>query len=76
MTSPGLPAARCVVTLTATRAEREMQSREKIVTANGVDICADAFGDRSHPAILLTPDHGLEVATQIPGASTELVAWR
>ena len=53
-----------------------MRSREKIATANGIDICADAFGDRSHPAILLTPDHRLEVATQIPGASTEPVAWR
>ncbi|MGH2360633.1 MAG: alpha/beta fold hydrolase [bacterium] len=37
---------------------------DKIVRANGVDICAETFGDPAHPAILL-----------IHGASASMLAW-
>jgi hypothetical protein len=30
-----------------------MSTREQIVEANGVDLCAESFGDPSDPAVLL-----------------------
>ncbi|MBI1928450.1 alpha/beta hydrolase [Candidatus Poribacteria bacterium] len=39
-------------------------SNDKIVRANGVDICVETFGDPAHPAILL-----------IHGAAASMLAW-
>jgi pimeloyl-ACP methyl ester carboxylesterase len=39
-------------------------SAERIVTANGVDLCLETFGDRDHPAILL-----------IAGGASSMLDW-
>jgi len=43
---------------------RHIESNEKIVRANGVDLCVETFGDPADPAILL-----------IHGAAASLLAW-
>jgi pimeloyl-ACP methyl ester carboxylesterase len=40
------------------------RSAERIVTANGVDLCLQTFGDRDHPAILL-----------IAGGASSMLDW-
>jgi pimeloyl-ACP methyl ester carboxylesterase len=40
------------------------QVKEEIVKANGVELCAETFGDPSHPAVLL-----------IMGASASMLWW-
>jgi pimeloyl-ACP methyl ester carboxylesterase len=47
----------------ATRYTR-MESSERIVPANGVELCVETFGDRADPAILL-----------IMGAAASMVSW-
>jgi len=41
-----------------------VESKERIVRANGVDLCVETFGDRADPAILL-----------IHGAATSMLGW-
>jgi pimeloyl-ACP methyl ester carboxylesterase len=42
-----------------------MESKEKIVRANGVDLCVETFGDPADPAILL-----------IMGAAASMLSWQ
>ncbi|WP_439377189.1 alpha/beta fold hydrolase [Amycolatopsis lexingtonensis] len=42
----------------------EVPSRDRVVTANGVDLCVQTFGDPADPAVLL-----------VAGASASMLAW-
>jgi len=44
---------RRIVNRLTTRGQRLKPPQDEIVHANGVDLCIDAFGDPTHPAILL-----------------------
>ncbi|MBE1498210.1 pimeloyl-ACP methyl ester carboxylesterase [Amycolatopsis lexingtonensis] len=44
--------------------EAEVPSRDRVVTANGVDLCVQTFGDPADPAVLL-----------VAGASASMLAW-